>query len=242
MLVGIVRGEEVGPTVINNVLMLDFFSLSVQDEGDIPMDMGMDMGMDFQFGEAAPATLGGAGVPETPVTRDSRKRVGEILQFSVLLLMRTFQGLQDSDKGETNSLLLVHASSERQTSLAENAAPFADASPAVFNQVPVEIEGCDYNEQMAAPPRKKARRVRLLLDARIELTDDELKVTDAPSLYETNANVNFQAARTNYLEEQDVLRCEIERKKAEKESARMVEDMIWGAPQGCKWFFLSSSV
>ncbi|TFY67439.1 hypothetical protein EVG20_g3941, partial [Dentipellis fragilis] len=66
------------------------------------------------------------------------------------------------------------------------------------------------------PPRKP-KRVRLLLDARTELTDEELK-----------------AARAHYVEEQETLRREMEEKKLEKESGRLIEEMLWAVPQSLR--------
>ncbi|KAJ3937794.1 MAG: Rec8 like protein-domain-containing protein [Lentinula lateritia] len=66
------------------------------------------------------------------------------------------------------------------------------------------------------PPKKKThKRTRLLLDARTELTDDELKI-----------------ARAQYLSEQYLQRREFISKRLEKDSGRVVEDLIWGVPQG----------
>ncbi|TFY62923.1 hypothetical protein EVJ58_g3563 [Rhodofomes roseus] len=71
--------------------------------------------------------------------------------------------------------------------------------------------------QAEAPtkPQKKAKRVRLLLDARTELTDEELK-----------------AARANYMEGQETIRQELVHKKFEKESGKIMEELIWGVPSG----------
>ncbi|KAJ3883395.1 Rec8 like protein-domain-containing protein [Lentinula edodes] len=66
------------------------------------------------------------------------------------------------------------------------------------------------------PPKKKThKRTRLLLDARTELTDDELKI-----------------ARAQYLSEQYLQRREFISKRLEKDSGRVVEDLIWGVPKG----------
>ncbi|OSD03409.1 hypothetical protein PYCCODRAFT_1466798 [Trametes coccinea BRFM310] len=65
------------------------------------------------------------------------------------------------------------------------------------------------------PPHKRPKRVRLLLDARTELTDDELK-----------------NARANYVQEQELLKREIAQKKLEKESGKLIEEMIYGVPKG----------
>ncbi|KAF7320350.1 RAD21/Rec8 N-terminal domain protein [Mycena kentingensis (nom. inval.)] len=59
---------------------------------------------------------------------------------------------------------------------------------------------------------KKNKKTRLLLDARTELTDEELKA--------------------EYLKSQAILRRGIEQKKAEKEGAKVLEDMIWAPPSG----------
>ncbi|KAH9950358.1 Rec8 like protein-domain-containing protein [Amylocystis lapponica] len=64
-------------------------------------------------------------------------------------------------------------------------------------------------------PKSRAKRVRLLLDARTELTDEELKI-----------------ARMNYMQDQDVIRRSMIQKKLDKESGKLIEEMIWGAPQG----------
>ncbi|KAI0076094.1 hypothetical protein K474DRAFT_1708496 [Panus rudis PR-1116 ss-1] len=65
------------------------------------------------------------------------------------------------------------------------------------------------------PVKRKGKRVRLLLDARTELTNEEL-----------------QKARAHYLQEQAALRKEIAQKKAEKESERILAEMISGVPRG----------
>ncbi|EJF66721.1 hypothetical protein DICSQDRAFT_151165 [Dichomitus squalens LYAD-421 SS1] len=65
------------------------------------------------------------------------------------------------------------------------------------------------------PVQRKAKRVRLLLDTRTELTDDELK-----------------SARANYVEDQEALKREIAQKKAEKDNSGVIEEMIYGVPKG----------
>ncbi|KAH9081641.1 Rec8 like protein-domain-containing protein [Lactarius deliciosus] len=64
------------------------------------------------------------------------------------------------------------------------------------------------------PVPKKIKRVRLQLDARTELTDEELKT-----------------ARARYVESQDVIRRTIEDKKLEKEGAHLISQMLYGVPQ-----------
>ncbi|KAH7930949.1 hypothetical protein BV22DRAFT_1101346 [Leucogyrophana mollusca] len=65
------------------------------------------------------------------------------------------------------------------------------------------------------PASKKNKRTRLLLDARTELTDEELK-----------------AARIHYLEEQNIIRREIALKRYEKDHGKIIDDMLWGVPGG----------
>ncbi|KAI0335243.1 hypothetical protein GY45DRAFT_1268246 [Cubamyces sp. BRFM 1775] len=65
------------------------------------------------------------------------------------------------------------------------------------------------------PSQRKPKRVRLLLDSRTELTDDELKM-----------------ARANYVQEQEHLKRELTQKKLEKDNSKMIEEMIYGAPKG----------
>ncbi|KAF7791880.1 hypothetical protein EIP86_002904 [Pleurotus ostreatoroseus] len=62
---------------------------------------------------------------------------------------------------------------------------------------------------------KKGKRVRLLLDARTELTNEEL-----------------ERARANYMEGQALIRRELEQKKSEKDHGKLIDEMLWGAPRG----------
>uniref|UniRef100_A0A8H7Y7W3 Rad21/Rec8-like protein N-terminal domain-containing protein n=1 Tax=Psilocybe cubensis TaxID=181762 RepID=A0A8H7Y7W3_PSICU len=62
---------------------------------------------------------------------------------------------------------------------------------------------------------KKTKRTRLLLDARTELTDDELKI-----------------ARAKYLESQRRQRRQLLSKKTEKDSGKFIEELIWSVPKG----------
>ncbi|KAF8898747.1 hypothetical protein BD779DRAFT_1666537 [Infundibulicybe gibba] len=62
---------------------------------------------------------------------------------------------------------------------------------------------------------KKTKRTRLLLDARTELTDEELK-----------------AARSQYLDAQLVLKQNMIQKRSERCNGKVIEDKIWGVPYG----------
>ncbi|KAK0465040.1 Rec8 like protein-domain-containing protein [Desarmillaria tabescens] len=68
-------------------------------------------------------------------------------------------------------------------------------------------------QNASAPAQKKIKKTRLLLDARTELTDEELKT-----------------ARAQYLRGQKLLRHENEYKRSEKGNGRLLEDIIWGVP------------
>ncbi|KAI0651884.1 Rec8 like protein-domain-containing protein [Trametes meyenii] len=70
------------------------------------------------------------------------------------------------------------------------------------------------NLDVQSGPRKP-KRVRLLLDTRTELTDDELRMS-----------------RANYVQEQEQLKREIALKKLAKDSSKLIEEMIYGAPKG----------
>ncbi|TEB35062.1 hypothetical protein FA13DRAFT_1788657 [Coprinellus micaceus] len=70
------------------------------------------------------------------------------------------------------------------------------------------------NEQQPVGPKNQKKRTRLLLDARTELTDEELKV-----------------ARAQYLEFQNGLKRDLLKKKSERDGTRLIEDLLWGVPK-----------
>ncbi|KAL1706223.1 Rec8 like protein-domain-containing protein [Schizophyllum commune] len=69
------------------------------------------------------------------------------------------------------------------------------------------------DEQDIAQATKKLKRGRLLLDARTELSDEELRM-----------------AREQYVAGQAKLKKEQAQKQAEKASEKMIEELVWGAP------------
>ncbi|KAJ8083983.1 R8 protein [Marasmius tenuissimus] len=87
-------------------------------------------------------------------------------------------------------------------------------APLPFTDVTSQVVNKDQAKENQPPP-KKNKRTRLLLDARTELTDEELKI-----------------ARAKYLEEQRNQRRDLDSKKIEKDSGRVVEELIWGVPAG----------
>lgn len=90
----------------------------------------------------------------------------------------------------------------------------------------------------AEPVPKRIKRVRLQLDARTELTDEELKVHQF-SYYTHGCTAHtfavYQTARARYVEGQEVIRRTIEDKKLEKEGAHLISQMLYGVPQICKF-------
>ncbi|THH21523.1 hypothetical protein EW146_g23 [Bondarzewia mesenterica] len=99
--------------------------------------------------------------------------------------------------------------------------PHAVLSPVEPGEHEPAVDTIDIEEEhdkgQEKPGLRKAKRVRLLLDARTELTDDEMK-----------------AARAQYVEGQEALRREIEQKKFEKESGRLIDEILWGVPRGLR--------
>jgi meiotic recombination protein REC8 len=80
---------------------------------------------------------------------------------------------------------------------------------------------------------RKAKRVRVRLDTRTELTDDELKVLFG-SFTQGSVIHSNKAARAQYVEDQEALRRELEEKRLEKEGARLISQMLYGVPPICK--------
>ncbi|KZT65163.1 hypothetical protein DAEQUDRAFT_769100 [Daedalea quercina L-15889] len=71
-------------------------------------------------------------------------------------------------------------------------------------------------DEVQKKPQRKAKRVRLLLDARTELTDEELK---ASALHHHRISIQ-------------VIRQELMHKKFERDSGRIIEELVWGVPSG----------
>ncbi|KAA1471501.1 hypothetical protein DENSPDRAFT_776904 [Dentipellis sp. KUC8613] len=140
----------------------------------------------------------------------------------------SFSGLgQPSEASSATKRTLASTSKKRNTQspirpMAVSPAPAVTTPPGLNMddpEVPAETQDPETMVEVEAEigdkkqPRKP-KRVRLVLDARTELTDEELK-----------------AARAHYVEEQETLRREMEEKKLEKESGRLIEEMLWAAPQ-----------
>lgn len=107
-----------------------------------------------------------------------------------------------------------------------------------------DITTAEQNNANQENPTKKVKRTRLLLDARTELTDDELKVcfiTSFNDLFDGLFYFCFKVARAKYLESQNIIRREILTKKLEKNTGRIIEELVWGVPKGSKFGFTVGS-
>ena len=91
----------------------------------------------------------------------------------------------------------------------------------------------EVNRQNQDDPPKKVKRTRLLLDARTELTDDELKVFTRLNAKSTMPDEK-KIARAKYVESQNRLRRATLNKRLEKDSGKIIDDLIWGVPRGSK--------
>ncbi|KAJ6604638.1 hypothetical protein DFH09DRAFT_316557 [Mycena vulgaris] len=164
------------------------------DAADIPMDVDFDANIPFDSGPGD-MHVRNSVLPSTP----KKRKVGagwdkENMPPSTLRRTTTLPASALSPATSFSRLLLTQ-----------------DDEP----QVPL-LDVTAVNDQNQ-PNRgaKKVKKTRLLLDARTELTDDELK-----------------AARAQYLQGQGALRREINQKKLEKDGGKILEDMVWGAPRG----------
>jgi len=131
------------------------------------------------------------------------------------------------DVGQSDGMAAYSPEHEHNISPYSLKRPFAELdqqAPDPVSSTPpqADVETANINAQHQvqaddedAPRRqRKAKRIRLLLDVRIELTDDELKI-----------------ARSQYIDNQERIRREAEAKKDQRESGKIIEGMIWGVPR-----------
>ncbi|KAI0309026.1 hypothetical protein OF83DRAFT_1089355, partial [Amylostereum chailletii] len=166
---------------------------------DEPMHPDFDDGMDFDQGGFSFAAL---NQPSDDATSASHARAHSVSGAR----KRPFDQVEEEHQADP----AVVAGAAAQLTARTPTPPWA--SPARDGQEPLAEQGMGDEDK---PGRKKAKRVRLLLDARTELTDDELK-----------------AARAQYVEDQNALRNELEQKRLTRQSGRLVEEMLWGVPLG----------
>ncbi|KAJ7038216.1 Rec8 like protein-domain-containing protein [Mycena alexandri] len=162
---------------------------------DIPMDLDFGLDPPFDAGpEDMPRSRSESVVPSTPRKRKADSGWGK-------------ENIPPSTLRRANSIpasALSPATSFSRLLLSQDLEP----------EVPLLDVTADGQNQVN-PRVKKFKKTRLLLDARTELTDDELK-----------------AARAQYLKGQAVLRRDLDQKKAEKDGGKIIEDMVWGVPRG----------
>ncbi|PBL01128.1 hypothetical protein ARMGADRAFT_412161 [Armillaria gallica] len=161
------------------------------DDFAFPADMPMDL--DFNFEDTRGLMLPPASNTATPtVDRGKRKRKTNDTQKE--------NGPPLSQPNTPRAITPVLTFSQQLLSQdAEPVHPLKDVTQQFQNA--------------CAPTQKKIKKTRLLLDARTELTDEELKT-----------------ARAQYLRGQKLLRQENEYKQLEKGNGRLLEDIIWGVP------------
>ncbi|KAK7064240.1 RNA cytidine acetyltransferase [Favolaschia claudopus] len=177
---------------------------------DNPFNNDADMPPDFELG--TDAAFGSSGpIEELP---------GNELDPSITPRKRKANHLYlagpDQDKENIPPSTLRRANNDNAPRAFSPATSFSrlllsqDEEP----QVPLaDVTTNNQNQKNAGA--KKPKKTRLLLDARTELTDEELKT-----------------ARAQYLKGQAVLRRDLNQKRAEKEGGKFVEDLLWGVPRG----------
>lgn len=79
------------------------------------------------------------------------------------------------------------------------------------------------------PTLRKAKRARLMLDVRTELTDEELKVSVKSTCLSNNL-ISPKATRMYYLDKQNTIRFELEFKRFEKRQDDLIHSLLWDAP------------
>ncbi|KAF8922569.1 hypothetical protein CPB85DRAFT_60827 [Mucidula mucida] len=155
-------------------------------------DEPMNMDVDFNLGDLQPPAPSDS-VPHTPRKRKSPDldKENDVLFSPMHIVSRVATPMQPTFTQE----LLSQDNMEP-----DQPGPLSDLTMA--QNVPKTIR-----------TKRPAKKTRLLLDARTELTDEELK-----------------AARVQYLQGQRLLKEETEMKRSEKDNGRFIEEIIWGVP------------
>ncbi|KAG7450531.1 uncharacterized protein BT62DRAFT_520092 [Guyanagaster necrorhizus] len=178
-------------------------TIESDDFGTLPADMPMNIGLDFNFEDIQDSMQSPANNAGTPaIDRGKRKRKTD-----------------DSQK--------ENKAPPSQPNIPRAITPVLTFSEQLLSQDVEPVQPLqDVTQQFqnaSAPIQKKIKKTRLLLDARTELTDEELKT-----------------ARAQYLRGQKLLRQENEYKQFEKGNGRLLENIIWGVPD-CSMFFPCTS-
>lgn len=174
-------------------------------------DLGTQPGAETEFAASTPK----------PTSQRSHHKVGapnEILDRSQLLFVQ-------SDK--ENIQPTSHGGHNRESSVMSFAKAFLSQDQANGDAQHQPSVG-----QAMSKPERKRKRARLLLDARTELTDEELKVCCTFLSVPDMPDVSPQVARAKYLESQKELRKEMKQKKLEKNASKVIENLISAVPWG----------
>lgn len=223
---------------------------------DAPLDAAMadmHLGVDFDLGGDMPFADNDFGPVLSDMqigdnaenTQNAKKRVCLVLliSFKSVMFRCIIQRLADSDKG---MLVKIFDNLATHLKTLENLPPSSlqgsiltpqhPLSPASFSRMLLSQDDQPQAE-IIRPKRaaKKPKHIVTLLDSRTELTDDELKVTLTASRFASPDDVGLQIARAQYLEMQNNIRREKDVKRFEKESGRLIEDMVFGVPDGRKF-------
>ncbi|KLO17000.1 hypothetical protein SCHPADRAFT_926107 [Schizopora paradoxa] len=230
---------------------MNFGSFTMDDNifnGGDGMDMGFDLGIGEdlarELGEGWGATEGGAsGANDALVGSDDNMNfdagLDTMMDFEMEMPLIELnenapeysESMKSKSPGSARKRMMSDSDKEnrppledvaRDPSLSHGNNVYMGANPLDVINLPENLEPVIPEQQGVAPQvpaphqvTRKPKRVRILIDETTELTDDELR-----------------AAREKYLERQLAIREAAERKRAEKESSKAFEDMLWGAPQG----------
>jgi hypothetical protein len=95
------------------------------------------------------------------------------------------------------------------------------------------------NEEPAKKSSRPHKRAGLILDSRIELTDEELKASFC--FWNPYGYLTFitKSARARYLQDQMALRQENEIKRLEKEGNNLMDFMVFGIPMGSMCHYIA---
>ncbi|KAF8213061.1 Rec8 like protein-domain-containing protein [Mycena galopus ATCC 62051] len=172
----------------------------VNDHGDIPMDFDLGADVAFDAGQEEELPRGESQPPSTPRKRKAADSDRDKENIPPSTLRRT----------NNNPAAFSPATSFSRMLLSQDEEPQEPQEP----QGPlVDVTANDQNQKNIGP--KKVKKTRLLLDARTELTDDELK-----------------AARAQYLKGQAILRRGLDQKRVEKDGGKFIEELLWSVPRG----------
>ncbi|KXN90036.1 Meiotic recombination protein rec8 [Leucoagaricus sp. SymC.cos] len=175
-----------------------------------------EISMDFALGDPqVDVQLESVRAPVFSTPRSALQKSPEGVCVSIGLSVRVADQFKFIGKGNMPISTLQDRDYNRASSVASFARAFLTQELLDADEDRQPLRDITVETHQNGKQDKKRKRARLLLDARTELTDEELKV-----------------ARAKYLESQKALREDIVRKKTEKFTSKIIDDLIWGVPQG----------